>query len=466
MKNRYVLPALFACMASLSAQEASLPAGSAAPEGVSAVAEKETALAAALEKVAAENGEDLYPVVAAVLDAGGTEADFAELMRAAAKKGAPVAQLWYAHQNLEKLVARGGDAVEADEAVRAAKMLSEASKKGYVPAYMEQSRMAGAGIGRQPSEKEAMRLLTEAVKAGSVRARAAYLLVSGRLNAGDWSLPEVASELEKGNFYLEEIIASLYGADEQSAYEWYVKAAEHGSPRAAYVLSQTFENMVNEERAAAYLKQAAAAHMPEALAAVAMLELNGDGLIVPVNPEQGTRHLQESLLLGYQPAAVTLASLYMADPARYSAERIYGIFRDAAELGDARAMVAQAYCMATGRGCEPDAEKGRARLKTLATNGMPYACMALADLWYNGIGAEPDVREAVNALGEAAAAGVPGCYTLMAAMTAIGTEKTPADARRAESFLKMAEENGEVGAREAFLSLTEKKEWHFLPPAQ
>lgn len=423
------------------------------------------ALAAALEKMAAENSDDFYPAVSAVLDAGASEADFAPLMREAAKNGAPAAQLWWAHQNLERLVVKGGDAVDADEAVRAAKALAEAAKKGYVPAFMEQSRMAGAGIGRQPSEKEALRLLSEACKGGSVRARAAYLLVSGRLDAGDWALPEVASELEKQNCYLEEMIASFYGADETAAREWLERAAAHGSPRAAYVLSQSFEEAIPEDRAAAYLRQAAEGHMPEALAAVAMLELGGDGLIVPVDKAKGLRHLQESLLLGYQPVAVTLASRYMEEPQTYSPERILALYKNAAELGDGRAMVAYAYCVATGRGCEADAEAGRAMLKSLAFNGMPYASMAMADLEFNGVGAEPDVRAAVNALGEAASAGLPQCYTLMAALTAKGTEKTPGDARRAESFLRMAEENNEQTPREVYQSLMQEKDWHFLPPA-
>lgn len=418
---------------------------------------------AALAHMAQENSEDLYPVVAAVLDAGGDEADFAAFMRAEAKAGAPAAQHWLAQTELEKLVAKGGDAVMADEAVSAVKALESAAKAGYVPALLVQSHMAGSGIGRRPSEKEGLRLLTEACKAGSVRARAAYLLVSGRLNAADWSVPEVASELEKNNFYLEEIIASLYGADEQ-ARTWYEKAAEHGSGRAAYVLSQTFEDAIPEDKAAAYLKLAAERHLPEALAAVGMLEINGDGQLFPVNPTQGKRHLQESLLLGYQPAAVTLASLYLNEPDRHSAESILALYKNAAELGDARAMVAYAYCIATGRGCEADAAKGREMLKTLAFNGMPYASMALADVYFNGVGADPDVRAAVNALGEAAAAGVPQCYTLMAALTAMGTSVTKGDERRAESFLRMAEENHEQTPRELYQSLLAEKEWHFLAP--
>lgn len=417
----------------------------------------------ALARIAQENAEDLYPVVAAVLDAGGDEADYAAFMRGEAKAGAPAAQLWLAQTQLEKLVAKGGDAVMSDEVVSAVKSLDAAAKAGYVPALLVQSHMAGAGIGRRPSEKEGLRLLTEACKAGSVRARAAYLLVSGRLNAADWTVPEVASELEKQNYHLEEIIASLYGADEQ-ARAWYEKAAEHGSARAAYVLSQTFEEAIPEEQAAAYLKLAAERHLPEALAAIGMLELNGDGQIVPVNREQGLRHLQEALLLGYQPVAVTLASQYMAEPGKHSAESILALYKNAAEQGDARAMVAYAYCLATGRGCEADAAKGREMLKSLAFNGMPYASMALADLHFNGVGAEPDVRAAVNALGEAAAAGVPQCYTLMAALTAMGTATTKGDERRAESFLRMAEENHEQSPREFYQSLLAEKEWHFLAP--
>lgn len=418
----------------------------------------------ALEKVVSENSEDLYPVVEAVLDAGGTEEDYSTLMRAAAKNGNAAANLWLAHQELEKLVVKGGDAVMADEAVRAAKALAEAAKSGFTPALMEQSRLAGAGIGRQPSEKEGLRLLREAVKAGSVRARAAYLLVSGRLDDGDWSIPEVASELEKQNFYLEEMIATLYGESPQ-AREWYEKAAAHGSGRAAYVLSQAYEEDIPEARAAEYLKQAADLHLPEALAALGVLETTGDGQLFPINRAQGLRHMQEALLLGYQPVAVSLAAQYMNEPSVYSAERVLYLYQTAAALGDARAMVAYAYCLATGRGCPADAGKGRAMLKELAFNGMPYASMALADLYFNGVGAEPDVRDAVNALGEAAAAGVPQCYTLMAALTAMGTQKTPGDTKRAESFLRMAEENNEPEPRKLFQSLLDEKGWHFLTPS-
>lgn len=466
MKMRNMMLAAAMALPLVGQETAPAPETPETPAAEPAAPSAAEALAAALEKMAAENADDFYPAVVAALDAGATEENFGQLMREAAKNGAPAAQLWWAHKNLELLVVKGGDAVEADEAVRAAKALSEAAKKGYVPALMEQSRMAGAGIGRQPNEKEALRLLAEACKGGSVRARAAYLLVSGRLNAGNWTLPEVASELEKKNFYLEEMIASFYGEDETQAREWFERAAAHGSPRAAYVLSQSFENAIPEERAAAYLRQAADAHMPEALAAVAMLELGGDGQIVPVDKEKGMRHLQESLLLGYQPVAVTLASRYMEEGDAYTPERILALYKNAAELGDGRAMVAYAYCVATGRGCEASAEAGREMLKTLAFNGMPYASMALADLAFNGVGAEPDVRAAVNHLGEAASAGLPQCYTLMAALTAMGTEKTPGDARRAESFLRMAEENNERSPREIYQELLKEKQWHFLPPAR
>lgn len=420
---------------------------------------------AALAQIAQENSEDLYPAVAAVLDAGGTEADFEALMRDEAKAGAPAALLWLAHAELEKLVTKGSDAVASDEAVAATKALSAAVKSGYVPALLEQSHLAGSGVGRRPSEKEGLRLLAEACKAGSVRARAAYLLVSGRLDAGDWTVPEVASELEKNNYYLEEIIASLYGANPE-ARTWYEKASEHGSARAAYVLSQTFEEDIPEDRAAAYLKLAAERHLPEALAAVGMLEVNGDGKLFPVDREQGIRRLREALMLGYLPVAVTLASQYMAEPEKYSPETVLTLYRNAAEHGDPRAMVAYAYCLATGRGCEADAAKGRQLLKELAFNGMPYASMALADLDFNGVGQEADVRAAVNALGEAAAAGVPQCYTLMAALTALGTEVTKGDERRAESFLRMAEENKEQSPREHYQSILEEKGWHFLPPVK
>ncbi len=420
--------------------------------------QEEEAFNEALRRVLESQSEDLYPVALAVLNSGGGEGDFFNLMKRAAEAGNPVAQKWRAQMLMQAAPQTQAEWKTSTQTVQARALMKAAADAGYVPAQVEMARYAGSGVGAPANESEGLRCLMQACKNGSARARAAYLLLSGRLDAGKFDAPEIASELNKNNFYLEEVIASLYG-NSPEALEWLEKASAHGSPTAAFLLGQ-LKVQTDEAAAQELLKLAAERHLPGALAT-----LGGMMLSTGQEPE-GIRRLQLAFMLGYTPAAATLAAQYINHPETYSAERVYALYDIAAGLRDSRAAVARAYCLATGRGCEPAAEQGAEQLKRLADEGNPYAHVALADLYFNGIGVPADMMKAINALGEADAVGVPNAYVLMAVLTHLGNAAAAPNARRAELYLRMSEERGTVGARQLFDALVKEKSWHFLPPVR
>ena len=412
----------------------------------------------ALEEVQRQQSEDLYKVADAVLQAGGTEMDFFRLMQQAGESGNPVAQMFLARHALQsasgELPVNGASPAQA----KARELMMAAADSGYIPALVEIAHFIGSGIGASADEAEAMRYLMKACEAGSPRARAAYLLLTGRLDDGSFDAPEVQSELRKNNFYLEEVIASLYG-DNPEALVWLEQAAAHGSATAPFLLGQRKVQM-DTAAAGELLMLAAERHLPEALAAQGVQELNQG------RQESGLRKLQLSFMLGYVPAVVTVAAEYMKHPETYGAERVYDLYTMGAALHDGRASVARAYCLVTGRGCSPAPEMGVNILHQLAENGNPFAYVALADLYFNGCGVTPNMMKAVSYLGEAAAAGFPNAYVLMAVMTQLGNSSAAPDAVRAELYLKMAEERGETDARRLFDTMIQQKTWHFLPPVQ
>ena len=423
-----------------------------APQGV------KDAFNTALEEVRNAQSEDLFSVAVAVLQSGGTETEFYRLMKQAAESSDPVALRWLAQYSLLSVQGDTADLTTNPKAVKAREFMKAAADAGYVPAQVDMARYAGSGVGAPAGEAEGMQYLMKASRAGSPRARAAYLLLTGRLSAGKFDAPEVASELKKNNFHLEEVIASLYG-DSPEALEWLEKASEHGSATAAFLLGQS-KAQTDEAASMNLLKLAAERHLPEALATLGVMQLNG------TEQQEGLRNLQLSFMLGYTPAATTLAAQFINSPRTYTAERVFDLYNLGAVLQDARASVAYAYCLVTGRGCAPMPEQGVTMLRELSYAGSPYANVALADLYFNGCGVEPDMMKAINYLGEADAAGVPNAYVLMAVLTRLGNAAAKPDARRSELYLKMAEERGEIGVRSVYDALVAEKSWHFLPPAQ
>lgn len=425
---------------------------------------------AALDAVLKAQSEDLGPVITAVLDAsGGDEQAYIRLMKKAAEAGHPVALSWSARQLLGQIKAQRLDVQNSAEGVQMRAAMEQAASRGYVPAMVEMAHICGNGIGAPADQDAGMKYLMQACKANSARARAGYLLLSGRLDKGETASAAVAAELKKNNFYVEEFLAALTGAqDEAKSRDWLTKAATHGSPGAACTLAFYYLQGGNHAQGYEFLKQAAERNHPEALAQLAAWHLPDapmpDELKESIKPDTATaiRYFQKAALLGYTPALIPLAGEYHKQPEKYSAERVFELYRLAADAGDARGGVAYAYCLVCGRGCTADAERGIRILTQLVDAGVAFANMALADLYFNGTGVAADMYKAISYLTAASSAGVPQCYTLMAVIAQLGNASKGPDATRARMYLRMAQERGERDVQQSFDTLVQSGKWRFI----
>ena len=435
------------------------------------VADAGTACRAALDAVQKAQSDNLGPVVTAVLDAtGGDEQAYFRLMREAADAGHPVALTWTAGQMLRQLNAQRAELATDPAAQKLRAAMEQAAASGYIPAVVEMAHLCGSGVGAEADEKEGMKHLMKACAAGSARARAAYLLLSGRLEKEGATGAAVASELKKNNFYVEEFLSALTAqTDEAKSQEWLTMAASHGSPGAACTLGLYYLQEGKLSLGYDFLKLAVERDHPEALAQMASLMLPDAQVpaelreFIKADTEGAIRLFQRAVLLGYTPALLPLAGELHHQPEKYSPERVFELYRMSADAGDPRGGVAFGYCLAVGRGCQQDAARGVKILHQLVDAGVPYANMALADLYFNGTGVEADMSKALSALTAAASAGVPQCYTLMAVIAHLGNASRKADPARAKVYLRMAEERGEANARASFDTLVQQGSWRFIP---
>lgn len=426
---------------------------------------------AALDEVKMKQSENLGPVVAAVLEAtGGDEQAYWRMMRRAADAGHPVALTWLARQTQQQLQVQGIDPESAPQAVKLRAAMEQAASTGYIPAVVEMAHFCGSGVGAPADEKKGMAYLMQACKANSPRARAAYLLLSGRLEKEGASSPAVEAELKRQNYHVEEFLSALSArSDEARSQEWLTQAASHGSPGAAGLLGMYYLEQGKDSLGYDFLKQAAERDHAESLARLAAMTLPGAELPEGVQPlvTQDTaaaiRLFQRAALLGYAPALIPLAGEYLKQPDKYPAERVFELYRMAADAGDPRGGVAYAYCLATGRGCEADAGRGVLVLRQMVDAGVAFANLALADLYFNGSGVQADMPRALSFLSAAAASGVPKAYTLMAVLAQLGNASKASEPARARMYLRMAEERGEPDAQTAFDEMVKLGGWKFIP---
>lgn len=426
---------------------------------------------AALDEVKMKQSENLGPVVAAVLEAtGGDEQAYWRMMRRAADAGHPVALTWLARQTQQQLQVQGIDPESAPQAVKLRAAMEQAASTGYIPAVVEMAHFCGSGVGAPADEKKGMAYLMQACKANSPRARAAYLLLSGRLEKEGASSPAVEAELKRQNYHVEEFLSALSArSDEARSQEWLTQAASHGSPGAAGLLGMYYLEQGKDSLGYDFLKQAAERDHAESLARLAAMTLPGAELPEGVQPlvTQDTaaaiRLFQRAALLGYAPALIPLAGEYLKQPDKYPAERVFELYRMAADAGDPRGGVAYAYCLATGRGCEADAGRGVLVLRQMVDAGVAFANLALADLYFNGSGVQADMPRALSFLSAAAASGVPKAYTLMAVLAQLGNASKVPEPARARMYLRMAEERGEPDAQAAFDEMVKLGAWKFIP---
>lgn len=435
------------------------------------VADAKAVCMAALDSVQKAQSEELAPVITAVLDAtGGDEQAYLRLMKEASDAGHPVALMWSARQMMNQLRTQKLAVETSPEARKLRAAVELAASKGYVPAMVEMAHLCGNGIGAPADEKAAMNHLMQACKANSARARAGYLLLSGRLEKDALSSAAVNAELKKKNYYVEEFLAALLASQsEEKSREWLTTAAEHGSPGAACTLAFYYFDQQQDALGYDYLLKAAQRNHPEALAQLASWYLPDalipEGIKEKIKPdtEKAIRYFQTSAMLGYTPALIPLAGEYHKQAGKYAPERVFELYRMAADAGDPRGGVAYGYCLSCGRGCTPEPERGVQILTRLVDAGVPFANMALADLYFNGTGVPADMGKAIRSLSAAASAGVPQSYTLMAVIAQLGNASKPSEPNRARMYLRMAKERGELNAQESFDTMVQSGSWKFIP---
>ncbi len=429
----------------------------------------ERAFLAAMAEIEQADSEDFYAAAEVVVKQSGDPTNMPILMERAAASGSAAAASWLVLRKLQALHASQADLASDPRAVELRRQLFAAAGKEYLPAMVQASRVAGMGIGAEPDEKLALKYLVDASKLKSGQARAAYLLLSGRLAAGDFSLPEIESELKRGNYHLEELIAQMYG-DSPEGVAWLRRASSHGSPTAAFLLTQSVAAGMAEDEALASLRLAADRHLPDALAFLGSIELRSDeleaqtGLNVQGDAATGLQRLMLAAALGSPVAAHSLATAYAQQQAGpVSPELIYRLYKQAADQGDALGMAGCGYCMLTGRGCTQDAAQGEALLKAAADKGAQWANQALASAYFNGFGVKADMLAATNALTEDALMGSRHAYSIMAALVALGNRAAKPDPQRARVYLDMAINAGEPEAQEVYDSIIRAGGWKFMP---
>lgn len=443
-----------------------LPAEAAGEASLSSPAADDVAsrLHGVLAAMARTNDDDFYAAASLVIDASGDERDFCRLMSEAADAGSPAACLWLARYLLP---ARHKDATAAQ---RAAGLASRAAGQGYVPAMVEYACLLKEGIGCAQDQKKAMAVLMDACRQGNRRARALYLAFTGRLGEGKEELPEVASELEKGNCFLEEMIA-MQQTGPVEAERWFRRADLHGSAVAPYALSQMKFPGVKGQEPLDCLRRAAERHHIQAMSLLGMVLLRPDLVQqgnnrwqVGEDAREGLRLLLIATALGDGSVLGNMLAGGELESDAPIAERVCALFRRNHLCGQDADTPSLGYCMVVGKGCPQDVEGGLELLEEGRRKGAAqWVSQAMASLYFNGDGVKADMRRAIDFLGEDAAAGAVHAYAMMAALTALGNADAPPDMRTARFYLKMAEDAGDGEAQQVYDSILKAGGWRFMP---
>ncbi len=413
-------------------------------------------LNAILQDMVKSNSDDFYAVAAAEYDAGGDMSSFTRKMKSAAGGGNAAAMLWYArYQNMFAVKDPGVAAITQP-------LLEKAAATGYVPAMVE---YAGQVFSREDSEttrKKAMRVLMEACKKGSSKARALYLMVSGRMQSGGITSPEIVSELKKKNYYLEEMIAAAQ-QEESSFLVWMERAAEHGSAFAAFTLCE----FVPQDKAEKFMKLAEERHLPAALGHTGLMIVRQQAARMEqydaAVAAEGLRKLHISAMLCTPLAMNSLAGLYAEGYGEnVSKELICELYRLAHDCGDPNGTAGLGYCMVMGAGCKQEPAAGLALMEQARDKGAQWVNQALASMYFNGDGVPADMGKAISALTDDFVNGSLHAYAIMAAITRLGNATAAPDEKRAQLYLDMATANGDTSAPIFYDMIVKEGKWRFL----
>lgn len=441
----------------LAAASASVGAVHAAPSAPTiANAQLQQKLVEILRNMVKIGSDDFYDAAVLVLNATGDESALWPMMEKAAAAGSSAAQYWLAVQKLP--FAELGSQEYNDVML----LLNKAVKGKYSPALILSAQVKA----QNGDTNGALADLMEACRLGNPKARAIYLMQTGRLQPGNLELPEIASELKKKNHYLEELIAGMQ-TTEQGAYEWMIRAKEHGSPTAPCILSQIPERTAEE--ALPDLKLAAERHNIMALYMYGLIHYQGSALSAEFkdNPAEAKRFLQLAAMLGSPDAAAILAEFYaIGHFAGSTPERTYKLFAFAARYGLPNGIAGVGLCKVLGAGCKADVDLGLKLMNSARDKGGQWVNKALASIYFNGCaGIKPDLRKALDFLSEDAVRGGVLSCSLAAGIAALGNSENPADASMAEYYLDAATSIPEFAeeARRMYNIIVTKKEWYFMP---
>ncbi len=446
MKSWYIFTLFF--LGSMSSV-----AYAAAPAGVDSSLESRFQLA--LQDMVKKNSDDYYEVASLVLKASGDMLSFQRMMQDQAAKENPAAQLWLARY-LRMFVS-----TEPTVQKRVEELLRKAASRKYIPAMVEYAGVLYSANSPEAGKK-GLTMLMDACRQGDSKARALYLMVSGRMQSGGITSPEVVSELKKNNYFLEEMIASAQ-QEESSFIVWMEKAAEHGSAFASFALCE----FVAPEAAEKYMQQAVNRHFPAALGHVGSDIVRREAAKMEqfdaAKAAEGMHMLHLSAMLCTPAAYGTLASLYAEGYGKsIPRELIYELYRTAHRCGDPNGTAGLGYCMVLGVGCKQDPAAGIRLMESARDKGAQWVNQALASVYFNGDGVPANMNKAIDALMEDYVNGSRHAYALMAAITAIGNASAAPDPRRARMYLDMAISNGDPQAGLYYDLFVKEGKWRFL----
>ncbi len=416
----------------------------------------QSSLSTILRDMVKQNSDDFYNAAAAEYDSGGNMLTFSSKMIAEAGKGNPAALLWQA-KYLNMFAP-----TEPEQVASSLKLLERAAATEYVPAMVEYAGMVYAQTDSDAERKKAMRVLMQACKKGSPKARALYLIVSGRMQSGGITAPEIVSELKKKNYYLEEMIAAAQ-QEESSFLMWMERAAEHGSAFAAFTLC----DFVSPDKVETFMKLAESRHLPAALGHKGLMTVRQQAARMEqydaAIAAEGLRKLHISAMMCTPVAMNSLASLYAEGYGeKFSKELVCELFRLAHRCGDPNGTAGLGYCMVLGAGCKQDAAAGLALMESARDKGAQWVNQALASMYFNGDGVPADMNKAISALTEDYVSGSRHAYAIMAAITKLGNAAAKPDERRAQLYLEMASANGDAQAPIFYDLIVKDGKWRFL----
>lgn len=418
------------------------PAEPKAPTGIAAH-EQFPAFMQSLEKMVKENSTDYYEAVTCALAAAGwDETALNDWMHAAAQQGNAAALRWEISQKLSNVKQ---DALLTQPIKENYNKLVSLADKGYVPAMLDVSACLRMGIGVNKDEDAAQRKLMDACKGGDMKARFQWLLGTKRLTTwDDKNKPEVASEVERGNFYVINHLSSL-APDAATQVEWMKDAAGKGSGD-AYLTLSSLASANHPKESMTLLRLAVHLHHPEAIYVLGTLVADSGSpttfqQLAGITPDavKSAQLMKTAAMLGSLRAAMALGSSYYdgANGLPQDYNKAYFHFSNPLVASTSAAATARALLQLQGLGTTQDAKAATALLEETARQYAP-AAIALAWAHFKGIGVPANAKTAAELLKEAAANGSPVAYVYLAYIYSQGGEGVSADESQAKRYVRLA----------------------------